>query len=103
MTHLIVLSENEDELFKILLKCVIYSKKSTILRVAGGWVRDKLLRRESSDIDIALSDQSGIEFAVSVNEYLSSLQMPTRTIACIQVTYSSLFYWFSIITTILLI
>lgn len=37
-------------------------KKST-LRVAGGWVRDKLLGKESNDIDIALDDMFGEEFA----------------------------------------
>ena len=34
-----------------------------MLRVAGGWVRDKLMGKESSDIDIALDDMYGEEFA----------------------------------------
>jgi tRNA nucleotidyltransferase/poly(A) polymerase len=38
-------------------------KKKTILRVAGGWVRDKLIGKESNDIDIALDDMYGEEFA----------------------------------------
>ena len=33
------------------------------MRVAGGWVRDKLLGKESDDIDIALDDMFGEEFA----------------------------------------
>ena len=38
-------------------------KKKTILRVAGGCVRDKLIGKESNDIDIALDDMYGEEFA----------------------------------------
>jgi hypothetical protein len=56
-----------------------------LCRVAGGWVRDKILNQDSNDIDIALDDQSGIEFATGVNEYLSSLGHETRTVAVIQV------------------
>ena len=54
-------------------------------RVAGGWVRDKLLRQQSVDIDIALDDQTGTEFANSLNDYLKYLNMETRTICVIQV------------------
>ncbi len=53
--------------------------------MAGGWVRDKILHQQSVDIDIALNDQSGTEFAASVNEYLLSIGKETRTIAVIQV------------------
>jgi len=31
-------------------------------RVAGGWVRDKLMMKESNDIDIALDTMMGTEF-----------------------------------------
>jgi len=31
----------------------------TTFRVAGGWVRDKLLNIDSNDIDIALDDMTG--------------------------------------------
>jgi tRNA nucleotidyltransferase (CCA-adding enzyme) len=30
-----------------------------VIRVAGGWVRDKLLARDSYDIDFALSSMTG--------------------------------------------
>ena len=42
----------------------------TICRVAGGWVRDKLLGKESDDIDIALNDMKGSTLANLINEEL---------------------------------
>lgn len=42
------------------------------LRVAGGWVRDKLLNRPSGDIDIAIRHASGIEFAQLAKHYAQS-------------------------------
>ena len=42
----------------------------TTLRVAGGWVRDKLVGKESSDIDLALDDMYGIEFARMLSKEL---------------------------------
>jgi tRNA nucleotidyltransferase (CCA-adding enzyme) len=38
--------------------------------VAGGWVRDKLLGKQSNDIDIALDDMMGQEFAIMINAEL---------------------------------
>ena len=52
-------------------------------RVAGGWVRDKLLKRESNDIDIALDNQSGVEFASSLNDFLQSEGYETHRLAVI--------------------
>jgi len=55
------LSAKENEIFEILLKA---SKRSrTTVRIAGGWVRDKLLGLENHDIDVALDNISGFEFA----------------------------------------
>eukprot|EP01040_Poterioochromonas_malhamensis_P010904 gene10904-11884_t len=81
---MIQLTDQEEELFTLLLDVVKSSNRSTILRVAGGWVRDKLLQKDSHDIDIALDDQSGLEFATLVNEYLKQRNLETRTIAVIQ-------------------
>lgn len=44
------------------------------IRVAGGWVRDKILGVESSDIDVALDTVSGVHFASIVQEYLLKLE-----------------------------
>uniref|UniRef100_A0A6U6K615 Poly A polymerase head domain-containing protein n=1 Tax=Odontella aurita TaxID=265563 RepID=A0A6U6K615_9STRA len=44
------------------------------IRVAGGWVRDKILGMESSDVDVALDNVSGVRFASIVQEYLLKLE-----------------------------
>jgi len=115
----ISLTKAETELFKLLRQVTKQSKLKTSLRVAGGWVRDKLLATEEFreyhtstlnynnpkgqhqrltskfhkpaaqasmgrqgtkvissspqpvDIDIALDDMLGREFADSLNEYLT--------------------------------
>lgn len=85
------LAPEEEVLFDLLLRAVVFNGKNSTLRVAGGWVRDRMLQKASNDIDIALDDQSGIEFANGVNAYLQSLGMETRTIAVIQVIKSYIF------------
>jgi tRNA nucleotidyltransferase/poly(A) polymerase len=82
---MLTLTAWEEELFDLLLKVAEFYKKKTVLRVAGGWVRDKLLHKESHDLDIALDDISGVEFAGLVNEYLHDKGIQTRTVAVIQV------------------
>jgi len=54
-----------------------------VLRVVGGWVRDKLLGKESSDIDVALDCTTGKEFAERVNEYLASTGAATASVGVI--------------------
>ena len=80
---MITLTDQEEELFKVLLDSRSQKGRHTVLRVAGGWVRDKILKRESDDVDIALDDQSGQEFASSLNEYLKSQGFETHKLAVI--------------------
>eukprot|EP01031_Cornospumella_fuschlensis_P005036 gene5036-6298_t len=80
----VMLTPQEDNLFQLLLDCLGHFKRNTIVRVAGGWVRDKLLGKQSQDIDIALDDLSGVEFANLVNAFLDLKGLETRTIAVIQ-------------------
>lgn len=63
-----------------------HEKMGTTLRVAGGWVRDKLVGQEQGshqrklskvdkmDIDIALDNCMGGDFAVKLNRYLASVR-----------------------------
>ena len=57
------LSEQEDRIFTALLDASEAMGRGTTLRAAGGWVRDKLLGNDSCDIDIALDNVPGDEFA----------------------------------------
>ena len=41
-----------------------------VLRWTGGWVRDKLLRVESHDIDLAINKMTGEHFGLKMQEYL---------------------------------
>ncbi|KAK6531224.1 CCA tRNA nucleotidyltransferase, mitochondrial [Arthrobotrys megalospora] len=44
----------------------------TVLRITGGWVRDKLLNGKSHDIDIGINNMTGFEFASHLNKVLTS-------------------------------
>jgi tRNA nucleotidyltransferase (CCA-adding enzyme) len=73
------LTEAEQQLFTLLLNVVKEEKLDTTLRVAGGWVRDKLLGITPTainadgccnkmDVDIALDNCLGVAFAEIVNK-----------------------------------
>ena len=66
----ISLTAKEIQIFDTLKTVLALNKKETTMRVAGGWVRDKLLGLESDDIDIALDDMMGQDFAKMISEYL---------------------------------
>ncbi|KAK0577476.1 hypothetical protein LWI29_033443 [Acer saccharum] len=65
------LTDTEKKIFDTLLNTLRHFDLNTKLRVAGGWVRDKLLGKECYDIDIALDNMLGSEFADKVTKYLS--------------------------------
>ncbi|PWN50985.1 hypothetical protein IE53DRAFT_386693 [Violaceomyces palustris] len=50
-------------------------------RIAGGWVRDKLLSRFSDDLDISLSTLTGHAFALYLKDYLSSPHFQSSSLA----------------------
>ncbi|KAK4391653.1 CCA tRNA nucleotidyltransferase, mitochondrial [Sesamum angolense] len=74
------LTEKEKLIFDCLLQVVQHFNLPTQIRVAGGWVRDKLLGKECHDIDIAVDDMSGVQFCEKVNEYLQSIGKKTHDI-----------------------
>lgn len=70
----IELTAQEKDLFAYIMEVVRSKCPNTTVRVAGGWVRDKvsssfllsfpkLISKESEDIDLALDNMTGSEFA----------------------------------------
>lgn len=80
----ISLTDHETRLFELLKAVEAHFSLGTVMRVAGGWVRDKVLGRDSHDIDIALDNLSGNAFAQKVNEYLELKGQETHSIGVIQ-------------------
>lgn len=77
--HPIVLNEREKQIAATLQDYTLYYNKNIAneheirpieLRITGGWVRDKLLGKESHDIDIGIDHTSGLEFVTGLKEYL---------------------------------
>lgn len=62
----------ERQVCDTLLATVKHFGLKTTVRVAGGWVRDRLLQLDTLDIDVALDDMMGCDFAELVNKYLES-------------------------------
>lgn len=74
-TGQVKLTPLEEKLFGVFRQAAAKSGKPVVLRVAGGWVRDKvswfyreILGRENDDIDIALDCMMGAEFAALVQQ-----------------------------------
>ena len=75
------LNAKEREIFDVLLGTVRHYELGTVVRVAGGWVRDKLLKKEKDDvdIDIAVDNMSGEEFAFSSYQITKSTLQKTTS------------------------
>ncbi len=73
-TKLIQLTPKEQKIFTVLRKVVSEKAPNTTLRVAGGWMRDKLLGLESNDIDIAVDNMTGEEFARLISGNVSVVE-----------------------------
>ncbi|KAH9296288.1 hypothetical protein KI387_039876, partial [Taxus chinensis] len=78
------LTEMEKKIFERLRKVLCHFNLPTQLRVAGGWVRDKLLGKDCSDIDIALDNMLGRKFCDKVNEYLENTGEKSQGVGVIQ-------------------
>jgi tRNA nucleotidyltransferase (CCA-adding enzyme) len=80
-TFEIELDEDERHLFEALRQVAKeledgsiegYAKKKVQVRVAGGWVRDKILGLQSHDVDIALDTCTGVEFATLLKRHVEA-------------------------------
>lgn len=79
----VLLTAKEKDIIAVLNKCNEYFNLKSTLRIAGGWVRDKLLGLESDDIDVTVDNMTGTEFAVKLNEYLEKHHLETHSIGTI--------------------
>ncbi|KAF9812226.1 hypothetical protein IEO21_06310 [Rhodonia placenta] len=83
------LTEQESQLCTLLDECTQYMKETegieTTCRIAGGWVRDKLLGHQCHDIDIALSEMMGVDFAQRFVKYCSEIKdVPVKGVTKIE-------------------
>lgn len=78
------LTSREEALFDFLRQALEHSEKDVKLRVAGGWVRNKLLGLPSDDLDIVSDTLSGEKFALLVKAYQQKIGMRKSTFGIIQ-------------------
>ncbi|KAH0590244.1 tRNA nucleotidyltransferase, mitochondrial [Termitomyces sp. J132] len=81
----ITLTDKEAQICQLLDDCTKTLREErgimTSCRIAGGWVRDKLLGASSNDIDITLSDMMGITFAEHLSEFALKKGIKTGSIS----------------------
>lgn len=78
------LSKAEKNLFAFLNEFVEQECPGTVLRVAGGWVRDHLLGLQSNDIDITVSNMSGEALARKLAAYMDKTGFAHRGITVVK-------------------
>ena len=66
----IKLTEQEAKIFELFKRVNKKHGLKTTVRVAGGWVRDKMLGKDNDDIDVAVDDMTGAEYATFVQSTL---------------------------------
>ncbi len=76
MKDSIRLNDTEKKIFKLLIQVVRDKSPNVILRAAGGWVRDKIMDKDSQDIDIAVDRMSGQAFATLVFNWMQEHNIP---------------------------
>ena len=68
----IKLNAKEEKCFSTIINILKkHNLNSIVCRVAGGWVRDKLLGKECDDIDITINDMKGSQFAKLINDEIN--------------------------------
>jgi tRNA nucleotidyltransferase (CCA-adding enzyme) len=84
----LTLDHDEQQLFDTLLNTTLAYERGEItlddddgstppqplqVRVAGGWVRDKVLGLQNDDVDVTVDNMMGVQFATLIQKYLLSL------------------------------
>jgi hypothetical protein len=65
-------TSDERQFFKLLFGTLKHFKLETKVRIAGGWVRDKVLGGYSEDLDVVVDDMTGVAFAMKVAKYANT-------------------------------
>jgi len=78
------LTATENKIFSLLKAVVAEKAPDTILRAAGGWVRDKLLGKDSNDIDIAVNNMTGEAFANLVSAYMAEHGQKKQSVTVVE-------------------
>jgi len=80
----IQISDKEKQIFDILLGAIRHFGLKSTIRVAGGWVRDKVMGKNSKDIDIAVDNMSGKDFAEKALAYARMQGVPAKSVGVIE-------------------
>lgn len=78
------LTDTEKYIFSLLKDCIQRENIPIVLRVAGGWVRDKILGLDSHDMDIAIDKLTGEKFARIFHAFLTNQNVQTSSFGIIQ-------------------
>lgn len=70
------LTPQEANFFALCVAAAQRAGQGTVVRVAGGWVRDKLLGLSNDDIDLAVDNCSGVAFAECLKHHLDAPDTP---------------------------
>jgi tRNA nucleotidyltransferase/poly(A) polymerase len=70
-------TSHEQQVFGFLLEVQKAMGLPGSFRLAGGWVRDKLLGKESDDMDVALDGMTGANFEAAIAEYAKRYEETT--------------------------
>ena len=79
----LTLTPEEKRIFALLRRVVECRAPNTTVRVAGGWVRDKLLGLDSKDIDICVDNMSGKDFALLTRQWMKDCHMKVSEVATV--------------------
>lgn len=80
----IALTPAEANLFDFLVYIQYLFAPQTQLRVAGGWVRDKLRGAPSEDIDIVLDNSTGKQFANYITTFQRQRKLPMSSVGLVK-------------------
>lgn len=80
----ISVTHEESSLISFLLEVNEYYRLGNVMRIAGGWVRNKLLAKPGGDMDIALDKMTGATFCGYVRDLQIARGLEQRRVAVIR-------------------